>query len=89
MDIINKILVYIGELNDELYITQYHTVTNDQYYKVNYHADVLWGIRATITAKRIYPCCTSGQFWSFTKMQSLYSHAKPHYEKKLRNGEDI
>ena len=55
INIINIILVYVGELNDELYITQYDTNTNKEHYKINHHADVLWSIQATITAKRIYP----------------------------------
>jgi hypothetical protein len=91
IEIINKILIYVGELNDELYITQYHPITNKPYNKINHYADVLWGIQATITAKRIYPYSFHHVTWNITfpKMRELYSHLKPHYEGKLRNKELI
>jgi len=91
IEIINKILVYVGELNKELYITQYDTVTSKPYYKINHYADVLWGIKATLITKQIYPYydyCINWQL-PFTKMRELYYYAKPHYEKKLRNKEQV
>jgi len=31
IDIVNKILVYVGELNNTLIITQYNLITNKEY----------------------------------------------------------
>jgi hypothetical protein len=91
IEIVNKILVYIGELNKELYMTQYHTDTNKTCYKINYYADVLWGIKATLITKQIYPYYDYCINWElpFIKMRDLYSHAKPYYENKLRNKEQF
>ena len=33
VEIINKILVYINELNNDLIMIQYHPITNKKYYK--------------------------------------------------------
>ena len=34
IEIINKILLYVGELNNNMIITQYHLVSNKEYYKI-------------------------------------------------------
>ena len=41
IELINKILVYICKLNNNVIITQYHTITNKEYYKINFNSDFL------------------------------------------------
>ena len=82
IDVINKILIYVGELNNNMVITQYNPITNKEYYKITHCSDLFWNIKAVITTKRIYP------YWSgpFEKKdRNLYCWAIPHYEKLLRN----
>ena len=55
IEIINKILLYVGELNNNMIITQYHLVSNKEYYKINFYSDLIWKIKATIRMKKIYP----------------------------------
>ena len=35
IEIINKILIYVSELNNDMIITQYDPKTNKEYYKIN------------------------------------------------------
>ena len=46
IEIINKILVYISELNNDIIITQYNPITNKEYYKINYNSGFLWKIKS-------------------------------------------
>ena len=48
IEIVNKILVNICELNNGVIITQYHPTTNTKYYKINFHSDLLCRIQAVL-----------------------------------------
>ena len=80
IEIINKILVYVSELNNSIIITQYHLVSNKEYYKINLNSDLVWKIKSTLKMKQIYPI-----YNSFTNKSSieLYKFGIPHYEKEL------
>jgi len=81
IEIVNKILVYLGELNKNIIITQYDTITNKEYYKIDFNSDLLWKIKTTLIMKRIYPIY-SGNFNNGNI--ELYKFGMLHYEKQLR-----
>ena len=82
IEIVNKILVYVSEINNDVIITQYHIITNKEYYKINFNSDLLWKIKTNLIMKRIYPIYS----YDFFKMSSyeLYQSVMSHYEKQLR-----
>jgi hypothetical protein len=82
IEIVNKILLYVGELNNSIIIEQYDLLTNKEVYKINFCSDLLWKIRATIVMKRIYPICSCD---FSNKNIELYKYFIPHYEKQLRS----
>jgi len=55
IEIVNKILDYVSELNNNIIITKYHPITNKEYYNINFNSDLLWKIKTTLIMKRIYP----------------------------------
>ena len=80
-DIINIILVYVSELNNNIIITQYHPITNKEYYKINFNSNLLWKIKSTLTMKQFYPIYNN----NFSKGNlELYKFGIPHYEIQLR-----
>ena len=86
IEIINKILVYISELNNDLIITQYGIYSKKEYYKINFNSDKLWKIKSTIYMKKIYPIYHNHN-GGFTNNQyiELYKFGIPHYEEILKN----
>ena len=82
IEIVNKILVYVSDLNNNVIITQYHPITNKEYYKINFNTDFLWKIKSNILMKRIYPIRDS-DFSNKCNIE-LYKYGIPHYEKQLR-----
>ena len=93
IDIVNIILEYVSELNNNMIITQYHPLTNKEYYKINFNSDSLWRIKSTLIMKRIYPqhSINHGYGDDFpenktvaTKFGALYKYGIVHYEKQLR-----
>ena len=86
IEIINKILVYISELNNDIIITQYNPITNKEYYKINYNSGFLWKIKSTIIMRRIYPIL-NGDFFNKGNIE-LYKCGILHYEKLLRKNEN-
>jgi hypothetical protein len=89
IEIINKILVYIGELNNDIIIRQYYlstdstnlTNTNKEYYKINFNSNLLHRVKATLLMKQYYPI-RSGNF-SKGNIE-LYKFGIQHYEKKYQ-----
>jgi hypothetical protein len=82
IEVINKILLYVGEINNNIIITQYNLLTNKEYYKINFNSDALWKIKSTILTKRIYPIYSCD--FSNKDNIELYKYCIPHYEKQLR-----
>ena len=81
IEIVNKILVYIGQLNNTIIITQYRLITNKEYYKINFNNDLFWKIKATLLTKQFYRIYNG----IFSKGDlELYKYAIPYYEEKLR-----
>jgi hypothetical protein len=39
IDIANKILEYVGDLNQSVVVTQYYTATSKEYYKINFASE--------------------------------------------------
>jgi hypothetical protein len=81
IEIINKILGYVSDLNASIIITQYHLQTNTEYYKINFNSELIWKIHSTLLMKIYYPI-RSGDFSD--KSYELYKWGIPHYEKYIR-----
>ena len=81
IDIINKILIYINELNNDILILQYDN-NHNIHYKINFESDLLWNIKSIITMKRIYPL-GNHNITSYNN-RNLYKDGKAHYENLLR-----
>jgi hypothetical protein len=82
IEIVNKILIYVGELNNDVIITQYTMTTNKEYYKINFNSNLLWRIKSVFIVKRLYPVY-SGDFFK-RKTIELYKSGVLHYENQLR-----
>ena len=82
IEIINKILGYVCELNNNIIMTQYDIITNKEYYKINFNSDLLWKIRTNVIMKRIYPIY-SCDFYNKGNIE-LYRYGMSYYEKQLR-----
>jgi hypothetical protein len=83
IEIVNKILVYIGEINNNMIITQYQLNTYNEYYKINFDTDLLWNIKSTLKMKQYYPLyeCNFSKY----NIRELYKNGKSYYEKQLRD----
>ena len=79
IDIINKILVYVSELNNDILILYYNNYNIN--YKINFESELLWNIKSIITMKRIYPLCNNITSYN---SRNLYKNGKAHYENLLR-----
>ena len=82
IEIVNKILVYVSELNNDIIITQYNMITNKEYYKINFSSDLLWKLKTIFIMKRFYPIYSCDFFNKRTI--ELYKSGLLHYEKQLR-----
>ena len=80
-DMVNKILVYVGELNHAVVIKQYDPKTLRERYKINRYSDFLWKLKSTLWMKRLYPI-RKGYFTDADK--EMYQEALKHYERELR-----
>jgi hypothetical protein len=83
IDIVNRILEYVGDLNQSVVVTQYYPVTNKEYYKINFGSDLLWRIKSTLVMKRHYPI-RAGEYWDNKGNIVLYRWGIAHYENALR-----
>ena len=84
IEIVNKILVYISELNNNMIITQYNTITNKEYYIINFNSDLLWRIKSNIIMKQKYPIYNANNYLKTKNFIELYKFGMPHYENQLR-----
>ena len=80
IEIINKILLYVGELNNNMIITQYHLVSNKEYYKINFYSDLIWKIKATIRMKKIYPIYNADNYLKTKGFIEVYKFGTQHYK---------
>jgi hypothetical protein len=81
IEIINKILIYVAELNDDMIVTQYHQITNKVYYKINFSSGLLFNIKSNLIMKQIYPIYL---FNDKNKSNiELYKFGIQHYKKQL------
>ena len=82
IEIINKILSYMGDLNNSPVIMQY-LYNNREHYKINFSADSLLDIQAILRTKQLYPLQMSDPTSIFQR--ELYRCAKKHYKEEVRN----
>lgn len=82
IELINKILNYVADLNDSIMILQYELISNKEIYKINFNSNFLYNIRSNLLMKQYYPLRTN----VFTTKSSieLYKNGIDHYEKKLK-----
>ena len=82
IEIVNKILCYVSDINNTLIRPQYNLLTSKEYNKINFKSHLLWKIKSTLTMKKHYPLyCTN---FSNKNTRELYKSGKLHYEKQLR-----
>jgi hypothetical protein len=81
IEIINKILIYVAELNDDMIVTQYHQITNKVYYKINFSSGLLFNIKSNLIMKQIYPM----YLFNYKNKSNieLYKCGIAHYKKQL------
>jgi hypothetical protein len=85
IEIVNKILVYVSELNNNIIITQFDQHSNKEYYKINFNCDLLWKIKSTLIMKKHYPIYhTYNDSFNNKNNIELYKFGIPHYENELR-----
>jgi len=82
-EIINIILNYKSEIDNDIIILQYNLITNKEYYKINFNSNLLWNIKSTLIMKRIYPIYFNLD--NVTDNKILYIEGKKYYENLLRN----
>jgi hypothetical protein len=82
-EIINIILNYKSEIDNDIIILQYNLITNKEYYKINFNSNLLWNIKSTLTMKKIYPIYFNLD--NVTDNKILYIEGKKYYENLLRN----
>jgi hypothetical protein len=87
IEIVNIILDYVGDLNNAIVITQYHLITNKEYYKINFNSEMLWKLKATLIMKRQYPSCFNDNTCFTKEYIALYKFGVPHYVKQLKVNE--
>jgi hypothetical protein len=84
IEIVNKILIYVSELNNNMMITQYHPNTNREYYIINFNSNLLWRIKSTLKMKQYYPIYSSPNYLNTKQFIELYQFGIPHYENQIR-----
>jgi hypothetical protein len=84
IEIINKILGYVAELNHEIVYTQYYSRNNREIYKLNRFSNKLLEIQALQNMKRYYPIYYSIQNNEpIKKYMNLYENGKHHYIQQI------
>lgn len=82
IDIINKILCYKSELDNDIIMLQYNTKTSKEFYAINWLSDFLWDIKSNLVMKQLYPLTANPIINKGTK--DLYIHGKYHYKQSLK-----
>ena len=94
IEIINKIMVYIAEINHNMIITQFNLINNkenNEHYLINKNSELLLDIHCVIYMKRIYPfhILDSSLYvqWYPTSEgnMELMKFGKKYYSEKARN----
>lgn len=81
IEIINKILVYCSELNNDMIITQYYIISNKEYYKINFNSESLWKIKGLLRMKQLYPLYDN----TFSNNNiKFYKSGVEHYKTQLK-----
>jgi hypothetical protein len=85
IEIVNKILIYVGELNDEVVIIQYNTNLNF-FYKINFYSNFFFDLKGLILMKRFYPVLFTS-ITNYTNIE-LYKWGKSHYKIAVKQNEN-
>jgi hypothetical protein len=84
IELVNKILKYKAELDNDVLIIQYKYGTNEEYYKINSSSSSLIKIEAIIIMKYLYPVYLS-PLTIIKQDKMLYECGKAHYIKRIEN----
>jgi hypothetical protein len=82
VEVVNKILGYVSDLNKNVVIMQYDPISYIEFYKINFNSEVLWDIKSIIMMKKIYP--SNNNDFSKQSQRDLYKHGKDHYKAQLQ-----
>lgn len=83
IELVNKIMVYVCELNNGMIITQFCPNTHKEYYQINFNSNLVWRIHATLILKRTDPIYDSEYFCN-SYNRRLYQSGIEHYEKVVQ-----
>ena len=81
IEIVDKILVYVGELNDDIIIPQYGKSS----YIINFYSDSLYKISANLLMKRYYDISYSTNINWYKQHIKLYEWGSEHYYNKVKS----
>lgn len=84
IELVNKILEYKAEMNNELIMVQYKQRTNEEYYKINQSSSSLIQIEAIVIMKYLYPVYLS-PLSIIKKNKHLYEGGKAHYINRIED----
>jgi hypothetical protein len=84
IELVNKILEYKAEMNNEIIMIQYKYGTNEEYYKINQSSSLLIQIEAIISMKHLYPLYLI-PLSIIKENKRLYECGKAHYIKRIEN----
>ena len=65
-------------------IIQYDSITNKEYYKINFNTNLLWRIKSTLISKQIYPVYNADYYLKTKQFIEFYQHCILYYENQLR-----
>lgn len=83
IELINKILIYVAELNNDIIIQQYMYSKNiiQSSFNINFNSNLLQNIKSTLIMKRLYPIINFNSNFKINK--KLYDNGISHYKKQL------
>ena len=77
-EIINKILMYKSDLDNDIIIIQYNPINKKELYIINKKSILLYNIHANLMMKRLYPLYDNTII--LQKNIDLYYHGMNHYK---------
>jgi hypothetical protein len=83
LDVVNRIIIYVGELNHQVVMLLYNPKNNNERYKVNKSSNFLWKLRGLMVMKQLYPLTDVDP--TEHQNRELYKYGKQYYEYLLKN----
>jgi hypothetical protein len=83
IEIINKILIYVAQLNNDI-IAQQYVYSKNMFlsaFSINFNSNLLRNIQSTILMKQFYPIMDFNLNFKLNK--ELYDNGVSHYKKQI------